>query len=228
MQHQARYFLDEKFFDSFGQRQAYYLGLLYADGNNYKTNRKNVVRIALHKKDRDILDKFNSDLKHAKPLRANRDLLELEISNKYISDKLLDLGLTPRKTFTLEFPKWLDVSLHSHFIRGYFDGGGSIGFYKPGPSSRASKHYKTARFSIVSTDSFCNSVISIFTEKLNITSSLKIRHKDRNNNTRTIDIGGNLQVKRLLDFIYNNAEVYLDRKYNLYKNFYYGDKLCIM
>ena len=215
-----KYYINQYYFDTINERQAYYLGLLYADGNHYRSNRKYVVRLALHYKDKSILDTFNIDLEHTKPIRSNRNMLEIEISNKYMSNRFLELGLIPNKTFKLVFPTWLDVNLTNHFIRGYFDGDGSIGFYKSfNPRSKTS--YRTGRFSIVSTEKFCNSILDIFYKNnLILNCKLKTRFKERNNNTRTIDVGGNIQVKKILDYIYKNATVYLERKYKIYREFY--------
>ncbi len=218
----AKYFIDKNFFDIIGEKQAYYLGLLYADGCHTRSNRKYTIRLALHNKDKEILDKFNTDLQHEKPLRKNRDMLELEISNKYMSERFLELGLIPRKTFDLIFPKWLDNSLYNHFIRGYFDGDGSIGFYKTN-NPKCSEDYRSARFSLVSTEDFCNSIKDIFGKLFSINCKLTIRHKDRINTTRQIQIGGNIQVKTVLDYLYFNSTIHMERKYKLYRDFYYGN-----
>ena len=42
------------------------------------------------------------------------------------------------------------------------------------------------------------------------------RWKDRDINNTQLNIGGNRQVVKLLDLIYENANIYLDRKYEKY------------
>ena len=42
----------------------------------------------------------------------------------------------------------------------------------------------------------------------------------RNHITYNIRVAGRNQVKKLLDFLYQDAELYLERKYNLYQNMY--------
>jgi len=45
-------------------------------------------------------------------------------------EDLLKLGLTPRKSLTIEFPKNVPNQYLSHFIRGYFDGDGCVAIMK--------------------------------------------------------------------------------------------------
>ena len=45
---------------------------------------------------------------------------------------------------------------------------------------------------------------------------LSKRHKDKENNNYTLTIGGNKQVLKLLSLLYENASVYLNRKYEKY------------
>lgn len=48
---------------------------------------------------------------------------------------------------------------------------------------------------------------------------LRQRYPEKNNNNYDLEIGERLQVKQILEYIYNDAEVYLDRKYERYKEF---------
>lgn len=217
MNYQAKYKINEFYFDEINtQEKAYILGFFYADANHTKNGRKNTIRLALHNKDIEILEKINCLLEHDKPIRFNRQMAELEIANKHISDTMLIHGLEPKKTFTLKYPKWIQLNLQWHFIRGYFDGDGSIGLYNP-PSSRGKS--KIASFSLVSTESFCLSISNIFKEELNIVCKLRTRFPERCNNTRMIQIGGNIQVRRILDKLYDNATIFLNRKYSIYQEF---------
>ena len=42
---------------------------------------------------------------------------------------LINVGVVPQKTFLIKFPNFLNQNLISHFIRGYFDGDGSVSKY---------------------------------------------------------------------------------------------------
>ena len=43
-------------------------------------------------------------------------------------------------------------------------------------------------------------------------SKLQTRHKDRVNNIRSLELGGNNQLKTLGDYLYKDATVFLKRK----------------
>lgn len=217
-----KYKLNENYFDKIDtEDKAYFLGLLYADGNH--NLKRFVISIGLDKKDIDILEKFNIYLNNSKPIFiSKRGMCVIELSSKQISKMCLQYGMIPQKTFKLQFPEWLDKTLYNHFIRGYFDGDGSIGFYKT-KNKKASLNFKSARFSLVSTDNFLDKIQDILNNELNIRKrKLKTRFPERLNNTRILDLGGNKQVKKIMDYLYKNATVYLDRKFKKYKEFYYG------
>lgn len=42
------------------------------------------------------------------------------------------------------------------------------------------------------------------------------RHKDRNNNNFTLTVSGNRQTARLMEWIYKDATIYMQRKYDRY------------
>lgn len=115
------YPINEDFFDNIDtQEKAYLLGLLYADGYNYKK----YFRLDLHKKDIDILYKiqkliFLDDKDHVTPYK-NRDTVYLNVYSVHISKTLTNIGCTNNKSLTITFPV-IQKDLQRHFIRGYYD-----------------------------------------------------------------------------------------------------------
>jgi len=128
------YKLDENYFEKIDtEEKAYWLGFIYADG--FITKRKqgqNILGITLH--EIEPLEKFTKAISTNKPIRSyisnskyKKNSVEYKtaiVSNKVVQD-LESHGVVERKTFTLKFPK-LPENLTSHFIRGYFDGDGSV------------------------------------------------------------------------------------------------------
>ena len=212
---QRKYFLNENYFDCIDtQDKAYLLGLLYADGCNYNGH----ITIRLQERDRDILDKMNSILCSNRPLRfidyssrgnGSQNQYSLDIVNKYMSNQLSSLGMIPNKSLVLEFPKWMDEELYPHFIRGYFDGDGYV-----------SKNYNNAKLSIIGTKSFCEKVKDILYKDIGVKAYIYLCHKNESTTTRTLQISGRNQIKKFLNYIYNNANLYLERKYNIYQSLY--------
>lgn len=132
-------------------------------------------------------------------------------NSTYLSSQLYDKGLVQNKSLILTFPKWLDEELIPHFIRGYFDGDGSIS-----PSGNG------AQCSIVSTKMFIDDLCKILDEKFNLhyTKSLA-SEKTGNKITTVLKICTQKDVKIFLDWIYKDASIYLERKYERYYNNFY-------
>lgn len=212
---QRKYSLNESYFDCIDtQDKAYLLGLLYADGCNSNGH----IAIRLQERDKDILDKMNIALGSDRPLRfidySSRseycqNQYSLEIVNQYMSNQLSLLGMIPNKSLVLEFPQWMNEELYSHFIRGYFDGDGYV-----------SNNYNNAKLSIVSTKSFCEKVKDILYKDIGINACIYLCHKNESTTTRTLQISGRNQIKKFLNYIYHNANLYLNRKYNIYQSLY--------
>lgn len=209
-----KYEINEEYFDIIdSERKAYFLGLLFADGCNSPKYRKVVV--SLQEEDRHILEEFSNDLFKDKPLeliKSNgraKNQYRFSIYNKHISNKLEELGCLSKKSLILEFPKWLiDPELQRHFIRGYFDGDGSIN-----STIKNSKKTPTFSWSIVSTKNFCDKINDIL--KISVKSNFYYwRHP--NNITYTLSSGGNIQVQTIMDWIYKDSNIFLQRKYDKY------------
>ena len=124
-----------------------------------------------------------------------------------MSNVLNNLGMHKAKSLILEFPKWLDKNLYSHFIRGYFDGDGSVYCYEK---------KMNWNISIVSTKNFCEFVKNIVENELGIHVHVKLDGR-RNDITSDIRIGGNRQVLRFLDWIYKDSDLRMERKYIKYQ-----------
>ena len=62
---------------------------------------------------------------------SQQDKAYLEVYNKTFVNGLIKQGCTPKKSKILQFPK-IPKQLHPHFIRGYFDGDGSVFMGKSG------------------------------------------------------------------------------------------------
>ena len=52
--------------------------------------------------------------------------VRVNVCNKKMCNDLFNLGIVSNKSLTLQFPKNIPNSLIKHYLRGYFDGDGSI------------------------------------------------------------------------------------------------------
>jgi hypothetical protein len=205
--------------------KAYFLGFLYADGN-VKTN-KNMVVLVLKESDREILERLNKLIHVDKPLfleKNKRDgdrenTVGIRICNKNITEKLIKHGCHPNKTFTLTFPEWLNESLYSSFIRGYFDGDGYIGIIRDSRKDKNGVQYDKYyhKFTLTGNEVFLREVANVFKQYLDVNTSFEIRYKDRDNGIVTMTIKGGNQIIKLYDFLYTKSNLFLNRKHEIFK-----------
>lgn len=212
-----KYEINENFFEKIDtQDKAYVLGLIYADG----TISKKFVRINLVESDSHILDDIAkkifignykiSTIKSQTKLWENgkfyisKPQKALIISRKKIVDDLKSLGACERKSFTIKFPNILDDFI-SHFIRGFFDGDGC--FYT------SEKYINNNRVDIISNHSFLLELKHIIETNINITVIVK---QINNTEMGRLHIYGNRKSKIFLDWIYQDSELKINRKYKHY------------
>lgn len=126
--HSRKYLLNEFLFDKWSSDMAYVLGFWFADG--YMRKEKS-YRINFVSNDKEILKKISRVLKSTNIIRKrkNDNSWRLTIHSKYAYGRLLKLGGFRRKSKIMTFPEVPKKYLRD-FIRGYFDGDGSIFFVK--------------------------------------------------------------------------------------------------
>lgn len=212
------YSVNEEYFDNIDtQNKAYFLGFLFADGNNGM--QKATISLSLQEKDRDILEKLRIDAGSNKPLRFisserkrnngegynYKDKYALTVCNKHWCERLSELGCVPNKSLVLKFPDYLSDEMLPHFIRGYFDGDGCIVNAKSGAYA----------ISLTSTKDFCISVQNIVFNLFGMKSYI-YPASNKNGITYVWTLRKKQDIKTFLDWIYKDAELYLKRKYDRY------------
>lgn len=195
------------------EEKAYWLGFFYADAyNNEKLGR---IVIELQGRDKEHLYKcaqFFGQPREPFIQYKNKGKFisyRLELNSKHLTKILAEKGCRQAKSFNIVFPNWLDLNLTKHFIRGYFDGDGGL---------HISKSENQMNIQITSTKEMIKSLQKILKETTQC--NTYISHPERyTDNTWRLDSGGSRQVKRFLDWIYEDATIYLDRKYELFKSY---------
>ena len=210
------YHFNEHYFDHIdSQDKAYILGLLWADGHN-RVDRGSVI-LELQEEDKPLLERINNITENERPLRkvplhdknpAWKDQYNLLWQSKYLSNVLNKYGMCQRKSLVLEFPKWLDEGLYPHFIRGYMDGDGCVCCMK--------QNHKI-QVSMVGTRMFLERVQKICK---NVGIKSYIAHDKRANEAIcNLLIASNICSITFLDWIYRDANLKMERKYNKYQQF---------
>lgn len=123
-----KYPVNLHFFNTWSPEMAYVLGFIAADGNICHSGRTHTLHIACD--DADVIEKIKGLLKYEgkihKKIRSNGKIsYSLRICDPIIFKSLQKLNITERKSLTFTPPK-IPKNLVRHFIRGYFDGDGSV------------------------------------------------------------------------------------------------------
>lgn len=215
-----KYFCNDNYFDLIdSEEKAYFLGLLYADGCIYN----NKLIIGLTEQDKHILDEFKEKIEYDGPLSyvkqkifkgsktyVGKPMYRLVITSNSISNSLIKLGCVPAKSLILRFPTDEQVPrrLIKHFIRGYFDGDGSI------IMSLTKDGYNKYSVDIASAKQFCQELQQLLTSILDINIGIGDA-SNKNGITQIVRIRG-YNIFKFLDWIYEDATIFLKRKYNKY------------
>jgi intein/homing endonuclease len=188
--------------------KAYFLGLLFADGNIYTARHR--VQITLANEDAYILKAFANCIGYTGKLYIDREKYsKLILPSKKMCEDLTKLGCTPNKSLTLQFPTEVPNELVRHFIRGYFDGDGHISKDK----KLINPYY---HINITSTKEFIIVLKKILMDNDIITGNLYKRYKDKEISAHTVHVK-NKSAKNFVDYIYLNAKMFLTRKYKIYE-----------
>lgn len=130
-----------------------------------------------------------------------------------MADDLRNLGLYPGKSLSLADLPDIDSNLFRHFVRGYFDGDGSIilsrhtSYHKVGGTIKKYE-YPTYCFTLLSTEAFlknmmCKTGIGHYKILSTKTSGIK-----------EVRISAKCEFDRLFNYLYGNSVIYLQRKFD--------------
>lgn len=210
------YNVNEEFFNTWSPQMAYILGYIAADGS-LQNQDKGSHSLLFGSTDWQLLIKIKKALNSEHFLqfsyRNNKIFYLLRIGSEKIVKKLLSLGILPcansAKTKYQTFP-YVPKNYLSHFIRGNLDGDGCIHI----TCSKYKYVQDSVRFGVdfLGTNPFLKTLSQIFNSKLfvNIKNLYPLR------GTYCIKYSNNEAV-RILDWLYKDADIYLPRKFKIYK-----------
>ena len=187
------------------EQKAYWIGFIAADG--YVNQERKSIDIQLHSKDLEHLKKFQNFLQTDAPVKEikDREAVRFQIYDEKLTKDLEYWGLVPRKSHTLEFPKKMSREIQKHFIRGLFDGDGSI--YKHSQKTERGKGiYYSYRLEITGTKEVLQGVQSYFN------GVGRIRFHKR---AYRWEVNKKKEVETILKELYINNSIALERKNKL-------------
>lgn len=218
------YYCNYRFFENIDtEHKAYWLGFMAADGWIYRHEETGGGMVGLEIQYGDIghLKKFNKSIEgnykiidRWRPctLSKNKNKLHhmcvLRIYSVDMYDDLITHGFTNDKSYTFKFPKTIPQHLIRHFMRGYFDGDGCFSITKSTPkcSYISSSKQIIYDFEKILYDVGITSTKIYTYQKEDCVQMWNIH----------INQGDDYNIIKFLNYLYKDATVYLDRKYEKY------------
>ncbi len=200
---------NDNFFKVQSSNMAYILGLLAADGSISK--KENLIAIQLKATDKEILEKINEKTQNTRPLEfyirkeTGHEIASFRVWSAEWKKDLAHYGITPKKTFTLQPPDFLLPEYRIDYIRGYFDGDGSI--YQLKTQNRV--FFEISGVSKVMIDWIRNELVNHYHIFIN---KELIEHRPNGTVIYKIKIGSVEELNKLYTLLYKDKELFLTRK----------------
>ena len=202
--------LDHSSFSSYSKESAYWAGFIAADGN---VDDKSRIRLMLKHDDLRHLQKYNTFLKSTYAIQENTtkyNRCAVEYTSYQIRSELESkYNIVPVKSLIIQPPTQLPEELIAHFIRGYFDGDGSV------CESFSNRNSSTATFyaTLVSGSLPFVKWLEAYLDLIGVTYNTQYWE-----NKSQIKLNTNQAIK-FLNSIYleSTEDTRLDRKYEIFK-----------
>lgn len=222
--HQNKLKFNENVFDCIDtEEKAYWLGFIWADGyidsSPLDPDKKSVYKFEISLKADDVkhLEKFNKFMGHvnnnvkisnAKYKEKIVKKCRWFVTNKHLWNTLNNLGCTPQKSLTLQFPNesiFKSKDLIRHFIRGYWDGDGCL--------SWCDKEHTIPSISVLGTENMLEGIKRHIPELSNRSLFLN----DKNNEITKVLSSKYRAAFKAINYLYSDSIIYLQRKYEIYQ-----------
>ncbi len=217
----SKYRINHDFFKSINsEEQAYLLGFYVADGN--VNEKRKTFRVKIQKTDEEIINMFSKYIapesritiidgyiikgRNGKEYQG-KDQICIDINSSSLVNSLVELGYGYNKTYEdLSLPDLSD-ELMIHFIRGYFDGDGSI--TKWIAKERGKKDRVRCKIDFSNKKCCFLKEIKSFLFKNGI--DFKLNYLQRDNMYR-LCVSSKSEIEKFKNLIYKNSSLYLSRK----------------
>ncbi len=201
-----KYNVNDNFFNIESKEKYWLIGFIAADGNVSKnllsiTQSKN-VGLDLINYIKELLN-YDGIIYESNPPLSTEIAYKLCISSKQIIDDLYKYNITERKTYIYEYSNNI-IDIKS-FLRGYFEGDGSIGVY----NNSSGKKYLISSF--VGTKKFIDKMSELLPLKY---SSKRNIHND----LYELRYNGNKAII-FMNWLYEDELLYKSYKYKIFQNY---------
>jgi len=211
----TKYSLSHHVFDEINdEATAYWIGFLAADGS---IGKKNKIKLELATKDHDHLEKFLNFIESDRPIYERcygHPSVVVEFYSKQMVQSLARHGVVRNKTFKLKNHPEMHSSLIKHYYRGYIDGDGCIGH------SITGGRWTYPYISVLGTYAFLENMQAWILDCLPGVTKTKIGTRRK---ISAYSKCAKSQTPAVLELIYGNASIYLDRKYEKAVEIFLGE-----
>ena len=201
---------NEAYFDIPSSNMAWLLGFLASDGSISSSD--NNIKLGLAKKDREILERIRQEVQIENEIgeyttTSGSEVVELRWSSKRHKEALAKYAITPKKTFTLIPPVNLPYKYWIDYIRGYFDGDGSISHLNNG----------AWRWSVCcAMSAMLEWIVEYFYSEYNIP-KVKIQYDKNHGKQGLYQIQySTASAKKIHSILYTSNSLYLQRKKDMF------------
>lgn len=189
------------------EEKAYWLGFLYADGS--VGSKESKIELGLAEKDLHHIEKFKNFMGIANKIcyRPQSKSYRISFRSDNCKTDLINKGCIPKKSLILKFPTEEQVPFYliKHFIRGYFDGDGWF--------TNTGSYFQIG---IIGTKDFIEGFLNCV-DIINTKNTIFTVHRE--DGAKRYVFGALNDVTNFLNWIYKDATIYLDRKYEHYQDF---------
>lgn len=195
------------------ERSAYLLGLFTADGCVHE--RKNIISFGLSDYDGYLVEEmadFMGYKDHVHTYHRNdggreRDTTTFSANSKQMKNDLIRLGCPVRKSQNLSFIPDIDPTLMRHYVRGFFDGNGTVYF-----SPKTVLH-----FGFFSTPTFVRNLYNLMVNYGIVPDGRKVTDKK---GVSTIMFSAKKDIDSFYHWIYDDATLFCKRKKEKFDSYF--------
>jgi len=224
------YKINKNFFDVIDtENKAYWMGFIWCDGYCIKRIRDKgkieySFKLSLQESDIGHLEKLKKDINSdydikiyylpKNAFRTDQKECRFLVGNQYFGKLLQEkYGLIPHRSDPSKVCNEIPKIFYKDFIRGILDADGSLSKYV------IHKTHNKYSVSFSTYQNLIRWILKILKEE-NIIEiedrKLGRRNKEGDGECRSVSFTGRNQSLRVLDYLYKNSNVYLDRKYEKY------------